>query len=67
MLLLCVSGTAGSYRYVVAKQMRRKLAVLESQRALEHERLRIAQDIHDDLGARVTQISLVSGLKGVNP
>jgi signal transduction histidine kinase len=42
--------------------MRRKLAVLESQRALEHERLRIAQDIHDDLGARVTQISLVSGL-----
>ena len=42
--------------------MRRKLAALESQRALEHERLRIAQDIHDDLGARVTQISLVSGL-----
>jgi signal transduction histidine kinase len=61
-LLLCLSGTAGAYRYVVWKQMRRRLAVLESQRALEHERLRIAQDIHDDLGARVTQISLVSGL-----
>ena len=60
--LLCLSGTAGTYRYVVWKQMRRELAVLESQRALEHERLRIAQDIHDDLGARVTQISLVSGL-----
>ena len=61
-LLLCLSGTAGAYRYIAWQQMRRKLAVLESQRALEHERLRIAQDIHDDLGARVTQISLVSGL-----
>ena len=61
-LLLCLSGTVGVYRYVGWQQMRRRLAVLESQRALEHERLRIAQDIHDDLGARVTQISLVSGL-----
>lgn len=60
--LLCVSVAAGTYRYVVWRRMRRKLLVLESQRALEHERLRIAQDIHDDLGARVTQISLVSGL-----
>jgi signal transduction histidine kinase len=29
---------------------------------LEQERLRIAQDIHDDLGARVTEISLFSGM-----
>jgi signal transduction histidine kinase len=61
-LLLCLFVVAGAYRYAVWQQMRRRLAVLESQRALEHERLRIAQDIHDDLGARVTQISLVSGL-----
>jgi signal transduction histidine kinase len=61
-LLLFLSGLAGAYRYFVWQQMRRTLAALESQRALEHERLRIAQDIHDDLGARVTQISLVSGL-----
>ena len=61
-VLLCLSGAAGTYRYVVSQQMRRELAALESQRTLEHERLRIAQDIHDDLGARVTQISLVSGL-----
>ena len=61
-VLLCLSGAAGTYRYAGWQQMQRKLAALESQRALEHERLRIAQDIHDDLGARVTQISLVSGL-----
>lgn len=60
--LLCLSGAAGAYRYVAWQQMRRELARLESQRALEHERVRIARDIHDDLGARVTQISLVSGL-----
>jgi len=61
-LLLCLSGAAGAYRYVAWKQMRRELALVQSQRAQEHERVRIARDIHDDLGARVTQISLLSGL-----
>ena len=35
---------------------------IENQRAMEQERARIAQDIHDDLGARVTQISLLSAV-----
>jgi signal transduction histidine kinase len=42
--------------------MRREVVRLKQQRALEQERLRIAQDIHDDLGARVTQISLLSAV-----
>ena len=42
--------------------MRHEMARLKSQQALEQERLRIAQDIHDDLGARVTEISLASAL-----
>jgi len=33
---------------------------------LEQERLRIAHDIHDDLGARVTQISLLSAMSQEN-
>jgi signal transduction histidine kinase len=33
---------------------------------LEQERLRIAHDIHDDLGARVTQISLLSAMSQGN-
>lgn len=65
--VLCLSAAGGAHRYVSWQQMRRKLALLESQRAVEHERLRIAQDIHDDLGARVTQISLVSGLAQSDP
>ena len=54
-------------RYVIRHRMRAAMARLEQQRALEQERLRIAHDIHDDLGARVTQISLLSALAHDNP
>ena len=40
--------------------MRRKLEILERQRAIERERTRIAKDIHDDLGASLTRINLLS-------
>jgi signal transduction histidine kinase len=53
-------------RYIIVRRMRMGLLRLElrleKQRLLEQERLRIAHDIHDDLGARVTQISLVSAM-----
>jgi signal transduction histidine kinase len=39
---------------------RQKLQVLERQRAVERERVRISQDIHDDLGSNLTRISLLS-------
>jgi signal transduction histidine kinase len=42
--------------------MRAEMLEMRHQRALEQDRLRIAQDIHDDLGARVTQISLISAV-----
>jgi signal transduction histidine kinase len=37
-----------------------RLKLAERERLIEQERVRIAQDIHDDLGARVTEISLLS-------
>lgn len=52
----------GISRYFVWHRMRREMERLKHQRALEQERLRIAHDIHDDLGARVTQISLLSAM-----
>src|SRR5271170_5249821 len=52
----------GISRYFVWHKMRREMLHLKNQRALEQERLRIAHDIHDDLGARVTQISLLSAM-----
>jgi signal transduction histidine kinase len=52
----------GGSRYVTWRRMRREMLRLKSQQALDKERLRIAQDIHDDLGARITEISLASAL-----
>ncbi len=56
----------GVSRYFVWHRMRREMARLKQQRVLEQERLRIAHDIHDDLGARVTQISLLSAMAQEN-
>jgi signal transduction histidine kinase/ligand-binding sensor domain-containing protein len=41
-------------------RLRRKLERVERQRAIERERARIARDIHDNLGANLTRISLLS-------
>jgi signal transduction histidine kinase len=60
--LLLVLGITAVARYIVWQRMRREMLHLRNQRALEQERLRIAHDIHDDIGARVTQISLVSAM-----
>ena len=49
-------------RYRAWRRLQAENIRLAHQQALERQRIRIAQDIHDDLGARVTQISLVSAL-----
>ena len=51
---------AGSWRLSAWRRMKRQVRDLERLRDLEQERFRIAQNIHDDLGARVTEISLLS-------
>ncbi len=52
--------TAASVRQVVLTRARSRVRELERERALERERLRIARDLHDDLGARLTHIALMS-------
>jgi signal transduction histidine kinase/ligand-binding sensor domain-containing protein len=49
-------------RYVSFRRLRLQLQHLEQQAALHRERARIAKDIHDDLGASLTQISLIGEL-----
>ncbi len=58
--LATVGMVGGSVRYISWKKLRQKLARLELQHSLEKERARIARDIHDDLGATLTQITLLS-------
>jgi ligand-binding sensor domain-containing protein/signal transduction histidine kinase len=58
---------AGAARYTSTRRLRRKLERLEWQQALERDRGRIARDIHDDLGAGLTQITLLSELARREP
>jgi ligand-binding sensor domain-containing protein/signal transduction histidine kinase len=59
--LLVVSAglglVAGTVRYTTWRRMQRQLERLEHQHAVEKERARIAEDIHDELGAKLTRIS----------
>jgi len=52
----------GAVHYASTQRLQRQLAVLRQKEALEKERARIARDIHDQLGASLTQISLLGEL-----
>jgi ligand-binding sensor domain-containing protein/signal transduction histidine kinase len=52
----------GSVHYVSTQRLQRQLAVLQQKEALEKERARIARDIHDQVGASLTQLSLLGEL-----
>jgi signal transduction histidine kinase len=58
-LLLLAAGTVAVQWRI--REMRR-IAELERQAALANERARLAKDLHDGLGANLTQITLLSGL-----
>ena len=58
---LALTGiVGGTVRLIELRHLHVKMERLERQHALERERSRIAQDIHDDLGASLTQIALLS-------
>ena len=55
-LVLAVWGI----RWVSLRKVRRRLAELERQQAVDRERARIARDMHDDVGSALTQLTLIS-------
>ena len=61
-LVFVTAAIVGSGRYVAWHRMKREMQRLKNLQVLQSERLRIAHDIHDDLGARVTQITMVSAM-----
>ncbi len=64
--VLAVALVLGAVIAAVRQRERRKAArriqQLERQRAVDNERARIARDLHDDVGASLTQVALLSQL-----
>lgn len=62
-LLAFTSITAAIVRYVSLRRVRLRLQLLEQQAALHKERSRIARDLHDEFGTRLTELGLVAELE----
>ncbi len=56
--------TAGGTFWLHARRTSARLVRLRQQALLDQERMRIARDMHDDLGTSLTQISLLADLAG---
>ena len=55
-------AVGAAVRIVEKRKFQQRLRRVEQESALERERSRIAQDLHDELGSQLTRISLLSGL-----
>jgi signal transduction histidine kinase len=53
-------AVGGSVRIVEKRKLQHRVKRLEQERALERERSRIAQDLHDEMGAKLCRISFLS-------
>ena len=47
-------------RYLVRIKLKRRIKELERKRMIDEERLRISREMHDDIGAGLTQITMMS-------
>jgi signal transduction histidine kinase len=47
-------------RVAIQRRMQRQVAALEQEQAMERERARIARDLHDNIGAGLTEIAMQS-------
>jgi len=61
-VIALVFVVAGAVRYFERRRARQRIYLLERERAVISERARIARDIHDEVGAELAQIGLLSDI-----
>ncbi len=61
--VVLVSATIAIVRFVSLRRVRTRLRLLEQQAALHRERTRIARDLHDEFGTRLTELGLLAELE----
>lgn len=66
-VLLFTACIVGLARYFSFQRLRRKLAQLEQQAALQRERTRIARDMHDEVGSKLSRLSFLSEMAAQHP
>ena len=58
-LVILLAMVAIAVRYISLRRLRRQLQIVEQQAMVDRERARIAKDLHDDLGASMTRMTLL--------
>jgi len=58
--VILLGAIIATVHFISTQKLQRQLLQLRQQEALEKERARIARDLHDQLGANLTQVSLLS-------
>jgi len=59
MIAFLLGTLAAVVRYISTQKLQRQLQTFQQREALEKERARIARDLHDHLGANLTQVALL--------
>jgi len=59
---IVVVTVGGAVRFFEMRALKRRMQALEREQALDRERLRISRDMHDEVGARLTEIAILSEL-----
>jgi signal transduction histidine kinase/streptogramin lyase len=60
--VFAVFAIGGVVRLISHRRLRLKLAQLGQQQAMERERMRIARDMHDEIGSKLARVSYISEL-----